>query len=302
MHECRRIVRRMFSHHPSRYRRAYISAPLGLNLGWLPRLLLERDITWEWAKQQPERPHTPERTIAAADFLIGILNGTRGDYRVLYEAGMATGLGRPVLLIMTRARPLPIDLQTFSVAKVGLGKRRALAFQLDLFLNSPERSVALGEPAKATGGGLAPESKWPTSKFGRLAISELEQEICAAIKKGGGSALVQPKSESLSAYTPDLLAWLGNQDPTLLDPAVIEVKQRVAPRDALKVEERLLAFMAATGVRTGFIITAESPPKRKQVLPNIYWLELKRFAQLVASRNLPAHLRDARNRLMHGIE
>src|SRR5260221_9253624 len=130
----------------SRYHRAFISAPLGLDLGALPALLGERQISWEWAKEHPQRPPSVVRAIADADFLIGVLNGSRGDYRVLYEAGMATGLGRPVLLIMTRSRPLPLESHQFSQAKVSLHKRRALALHLDLFLRAPQRDLPSFEP------------------------------------------------------------------------------------------------------------------------------------------------------------
>src|SRR5580658_6588787 len=129
----------MLPNSPSHLHRAFISAPLGLDLGALPALLSERSISWEWAKEHPDLSQSVQRAIGQADFLVGVVNGTSSDYRVLYEAGVASGLKRPVLLLMTRSRPLPLERHPFAVSKVSLKNRRALGFQLDLFLNAPER-------------------------------------------------------------------------------------------------------------------------------------------------------------------
>jgi hypothetical protein len=291
----------MFPNSPSQFHRAFISAPLGLDLGALPALLSERSISWEWAKEHPQRPPSAARAIGDADFLIGVLNGSRGDHRVLYEAGIATGIGRPVLLIMTRSRPLSLERHGFSLAKVSLRKRRALAFHLDLFLKAPRRDLSSFGPNQYTTGALTPKSERALQPFSNQPESMLEREIFDAVEAGGGSAIGQPRSEDFKTYTPDLLVWLGEQDREFLDPAVIEVKQHVELSDMRRLEERLVAFMAATAVRTGLIITVDSPPKRTQQLPNVYWIQAKEFEQLVRSRRLGAYIRDARNRLMHGI-
>ena len=105
------------------YHRCFISAPIGLELGVLPELLVERGISWEWAKDDTIESQGPTSRIAAADFVLIVLNGTRADYRGVFDAGVAVGLGKPILLIQTRARGLPLDLRRFTTVKVGLRVR-----------------------------------------------------------------------------------------------------------------------------------------------------------------------------------
>lgn len=50
----------------SDYRRCFISAPFGLELGALPDLLAEREISWEWAKDATLETHDAASGIAAA--------------------------------------------------------------------------------------------------------------------------------------------------------------------------------------------------------------------------------------------
>src|SRR5688572_28966776 len=85
---------------PSRtYSRCFISAPVGIDLGVLPQLLGERKIAWNWASNDFPVDGRFTIGIQKCDFAIGILDGSRYDFNVIYEVGVAEGLGKPVLLI-----------------------------------------------------------------------------------------------------------------------------------------------------------------------------------------------------------
>src|SRR5690606_15691485 len=94
-----------------RYQRCFISAPFGLTLGVLLELLAQRGILCDWPKESLREDQDALTGIAAADFSLVVLNGTVADYRGVYEAGIAVGLCKPVLLIQGKARPLPLDFR-----------------------------------------------------------------------------------------------------------------------------------------------------------------------------------------------
>lgn len=283
------------------YQRCFISAPFGVELGSLPDLLGERGISWEWAKDETGETRNAEAGLARADFIIVVLNGTKADYRGIFDAGIAIGLRKPIFLIQTKSRVLPIDFRWFSTAKTSLSNHDALSFHLDLFLATPHvtQNSAVSAP-------------WPSMRELPLAPSkrrerkqrfdsELERRVYQAVVSAGGAAISEPRSSLDTKYRPDLLAWLGNLDPDMLDPVVIEIRGHTIPSDAQRLEERLLGFMQAARVRMALVLSEEPPPHRDQQLsPNVLWLTIDEFEKLTSSAQLGAYVRNARNRIAHG--
>lgn len=281
----------------------FVSAPAGKDLGVLPEILGERGIGWEWAKASTPELANPYAGIRSADFFIGVLNGTRADYRVIHETGAAAALAKPVLLIMSPLRKLPLDLRRFTIAHVKLTDSQALRLHVSAFLATPERNVFEDRGPVLT---PVPEPpSVPATKRTQPSTPEsrLEQEVFDLIQRAGGSAVVQPEGNySSERYRPDLLVWLGSQDPELLDPAVVEVKRRVERGAIRSIEERLLSFMGTSGVRTGLVITSDAVPERSQpAWPNIFWLDLQTLRDLLESSRLGSYLRESRNRAVHGV-
>jgi hypothetical protein len=196
----------------------------------------------------------------------------------LYEAGIANGLGKPVLLVTTRARPLPLEQTYFSLAKVRLENRSALAFQLDVFLAVPHQDIfsrdAEYQSAAPSPPPPKPRSEAPGGFHGPE--SDLERRVYQIVEASGGTVQAQPHPPSGSKFRPDFLVWLGQQESELLDPAVIEVKGYVDSNDVRKFEQQLLSFMEAAGVRTGLVVTAGPvPPREQQLSVNVFWLDVR---------------------------
>jgi hypothetical protein len=283
-------------------RSCFVSAPAGMDLGVLPESLSRRGISWEWAKAAIVEVANTYAAIREADVFIGVLNGTRADYRVVHETGVAVALEKPILLIMSARTKLPVDLSHFSVAHVKLNDDRALGFHLDAFLAAPRRNVFEHRASTPLAVPEPPSVLAPTYAHSDTPQSSLEREIFELIQRTGGSAIAEPRTDPSGRYRPDLLFWLGSQEPELLDPAVIEVKGSVRPGSIRAIEEELLGFMNRTGVRTGLVITAEPVPKRTQpIWPTIFWLDLPKFRELLESSRLGPYLRDLRNRAIHGV-
>ncbi len=287
---------------PRRFVSCFVSAPTGLALGVLPQVLVDRGIEWEWAKTSASELANPYDGIRMADFFIGVMNGTRGDYRVVHETGAAAALEKPILLVMSQLRKLPIDLSRFPVARVKLDDERALRFHVDAFLSAPERNVFERRTTPILPVPEPPSVPPPTSGRTTSPEAALEREVFNLIERAGGSAIVQPDVGEGDRYRPDLLIWLGSLEPELLDPAVVELKEQVEPRGVRGIEERLLRFMSTTGVRTGLVVTLKPVPARSQsTWPGIFWLDLQTFRELVETARLGPYLRESRNRAAHGV-
>ncbi|SDR18206.1 Nucleoside 2-deoxyribosyltransferase [Pseudomonas grimontii] len=281
-------------------KRCYISAPFGLELDVLPMLLAERDVFWEWAKDESYEGRDATDRIAAADFVVVILNGTSADYRGAFEAGVAAGLGKPVFLIQTKARTIPIDYSRFTIVKASLSNNEALKFHLDLFLASPPvPSVSTGtKRSKNDTSSRLAKVRQPVRPFDSL----VEKRVFDAVIAAGGSAISQPQSTPGAKFRPDLLAWLGNLDPELLDPVVIEVKGDVSLENALLLNQRLWDFIQSARLELALVVTTSIPPRPEQQLsPNVLWLTIQDFERLVSSGQLGEYIRKTRNRIVHGV-
>ncbi|MCR2831539.1 hypothetical protein NR402_14785 [Acidithiobacillus ferrooxidans] len=283
------------------YRRCFIAAPFGLDLGVIPELLSRRGISWEWGKAEESERLDSKKIIEVVDFVIVVLNGTKSDYRCVLEAGVAVGLSKPIFLIQTKTRTLPLELGGASYVKSSLLNRDALSFHLDLFLSTPDSL-----PSKSDLGLInvkkQPRTENVLRKESHSLESQLEQRVYEAVLSAGGYAISQPKSEIAEKYRPDLLAWLGNLDSELLDPVVIEVKGQVDTKRAFMVDEQLLKFMQLAHLKMALVLTESPPPKREQQLsPNVLWFTISEFEKLVASGKFGEYVRATRNRIAHGV-
>jgi hypothetical protein len=282
-----------------RPRKCYISAPFGLDLGNLPELLAERNLLWEWAKDEFLENESASERIAASDLVLIVLNGTKADYRGAFESGLAVGLGKPVLLIQTKARMLPLDYSLFAVIKTSLQDREALKFHLDLFLASPSPPAISAKTKRVKNLVPSPPSKarQPMKTFD----SALEQRVFEAVNMAGGSAISQPPPSPGMKYRPDLLAWLGHLEPELLDPVAIEVKGVVDTAEAAQLEQKLGTFIESARLKMALVITSFPQPHRDYLLPNVIWIDVEAFELLAASGQLGMYIRNTRNRIAHGV-
>lgn len=285
---------------PSRdYSRCFISAPFGMDLGALPMLLSERRIAWNWASDAPDGRRY-SAGIEKCDFLVAVFNGTRSDHRVLYEAGLAEGLGKPVFFIAVNRRVGIVPRKMFPFVDVKLTELLPLTFQLDAFLATPHETVFQRELARAPSPAAAVSP--PELPVNTQAVhTTLERQVYDAVRKAGGSAIVEPLTEQGKGGGPDLLIWLPKEDADLFDPAVVEIKRRVTPGDVRKAEEQLGRFMQNAGVRCGFLLTEEEPsPKRTALSPFVFWLSIAHFVALTNDQRLGQHIRYLRNHAAHG--
>ena len=289
----------MFTEPPRRFHRCYISAPFGIDLGSLPILLGQRQIGWNWAAPDILGELGYATAIQRSDFVIAVLDGSRSDHRVLYELGVAEGVGKPVFVVSIRKRANAFAISKFAVANVGLREAEALGFQLDLFLSTPHESIFIKGTQPPPSSLVAPvvTRKGPVAVHG----ATLEKFVFDEILLAGGTAIAEPGSNA-DAVTPDLVMWLPKQEPVLLDPAMIEIKVKATAQIARMVERSLLPLIQTSGMGSALLLTQEMPTSTfRPTAPNFFWLSIEQFVELLRSGKLGRHLRELRNRAAHGM-
>jgi len=280
------------------YRRCFIAAPFGSELGVLPELLAERNISWQWAAEGVVEPQAPRAAIEAADFMLVVLNGTRADHSSTFAAGIAVGLNKPILLIQTRPLMLPLEYSRFTVVKAKLSNRDALGFHLDLFLAAPPQALP---PVDSDRPHETVSYVSTTRRPQRVFEADIERRVYEAVIAAGGSAITQPTLDSQGKFRPDMLAWLGHLEAEWLDPVVIEVKHSADHKSAAHLDEKLMQFLQTARLKMALVLTGKPVPQEIGVFPNVLWLTIDDFERLIRTQQLGPYVKATRNRLVHGV-
>jgi hypothetical protein len=282
-------------------RKCFISAKYGVELGILQRVLDEANVEWAWAQNSPHGATVIDavsQAIKRADFVIGVI--TDGSDNVMFEVGIAIGLGIPVLLLTTRKRPLPFDLASFRHFSTDLKDAKLLSLQLDLFVRSltAPRSDKR-RPLTAYSGNVDRIQDQPAPK---LFDSALEQNISAAIYRAGGRVTIPSRSRRV--LTPDLLMWLPEMDSELFNPAAIEAKKTISAQNLPLLQHRLGEFVRNSNMGCGLIVVNSVKLARNpaQIVPYpfVFIIGLGDFKSTLEQGELASWIRQERNRLAHG--
>lgn len=290
-----------------------ISAPLGAELGLLPTVLERAGVDWQWARTDlgaNERlPGDLRRIVRGVDFVVGVIFGRPEDSNTFFELGIAVGIGKPMLLVIASGASLPVSLESAPYLRASLQDEKALALHLDLLFRTMRQANAYPTSGRARGSKIVAQ-ELPVLEgkklYSRPPESAFEAQVAQSIETAGGRVVLHPRLESTSnRYTPDLLFWLPERDAEILNPAVVELRDRPDKDSRLvELQMKLLTFMSDTRVRTGLIITRETPAStelRSGPTGNVFLLGFDRFRQLLQHEELAKFLRLERNRAAHGI-
>jgi hypothetical protein len=278
----------------------YLSKPPSRSAGVLIDIIKSNEFKLS-ADLESENVDFYPQNIKQSDVFIGVLNGTRSDYRILHEAGIALGLEKPVALIVNPERDLAFDLLGCTVIRARLNERHALDIHLSAFLAAPRESVFTLKREKLTSS--APQSdrfalrSYSSPNFNSAA----EHAVYSILASVNVHVISQPNRDMNSEYRPDFIAKIRDSDGYREGMLAIEVKGAVSEARAIDVEEKLYKFLMASGLKTGLIIAPTATSAASSYRSgSIFWLTISEFARLVGRGELGKHLRSERNRLMHG--
>ncbi len=284
-------------------RGCFISATYGADLTKLQRVLDNLGVAWEWAlADSSDKPILPSvvSAIKRTDFVIGVLQDGKPTGNVLFELGIAVGLGKPRLLLRIGPAETPNQLGTSAVLDSDLNNAELLAFQVDLFLRSLDSKSTLKRKHQTIS--QSPKPVQDTAAPG-LFGSALEQAVAAAITRSNGRVTIP--SRVGHERTPDLLMWMPHLDSELFNPAAIEVVGTLKVPDLPKLQLQFVSFLQTSGVRCGLIVVnsvlGEKELQRLTPIPWIFTITLADFKARLHSGDLGLWARHERNRLAHGV-
>jgi hypothetical protein len=220
---------------------AFISAPLTVDTKSLVRAVEERGLHAIRVEELGTGLSISEllrQSMGRADYVIAVV-GENPNANVWYEVGMASGMGKPVLVLASHHGAFPLAASGLTYLKADPDNRKAIEFGLDQLLSAPKAGAT--PPASVKGEthpiGASADRLLGTLKgfreTGTVPESQLIDLIHEAIKESGVSALSK-ESRGEGRWVADLAVWSDDLEPWIGNPLVIEVKTALTGRDSLE--------------------------------------------------------------------
>lgn len=241
-------------------RTCIISAPAGLNLSGLLRLLEGKGIevlaSEKLSVQQSLQPTSGN--VEAADLVIGVLTRDRASQWVLFELGQAIAQKKQILLIVyPSAGSIPSDLRGVVTVRTTLSRLSAVAFALDQMLAAPphQQQEALSRSARPKDYQLLFQLKQNALEGGWETARQLEELIASILKSAGAEVVVQSKDSDRGV---DLAVWSDQWETSVGNPLLVEVKSHVNNRhQAENAVSQLQKYIGESGTRTGLLVVGQ---------------------------------------------
>jgi len=242
-----------------------------------------------------------------ADFVTIIMHGATARPNVIFEAGVAAGLGKPVLVFSIGGHGFPFDLNSSSVVRLDHADVRIIEMHLDAFLstlpqqkrtkqskqtgrkdNSPEFAGALEqlEVLKANRDSVQnqPQQSNRAKDLARLGF-QFENLVTDLFRLGGYTATSSPGPD----YGVDLAVSSPKVQRDLGGPLLVQVKTRLAPSIARDAARGISKLVAKGRGSAGLVITLAEKVGLEEVLlqqPLILAMSAQRLIRLVERDNL----------------
>jgi hypothetical protein len=285
--------------------RCFLSSPFLVDTEPLRRVLTGLNVELGSIEEFPSAGQSPVELVSAqirrASFVLGVITGEE-NAAVLFELGLATGLGKPVFLIADDKERLASSLLSLPLVVAPLTDTENLRFHLEAFLASlalpRQATTAPRKPPRFYGGGEA--VSLPRSSGSPEARSE--QRVEAAFRRAGANVTVSPQIAEGSEA--DMIVWLPDLDLGLGGPLLVEVKSRATeafPVNGIRQVERLLC---RSHLRAAVLVTnAPDPGVSGRVVQGafVYAVSIPELERLAEAGKLTQELKRIRNRLAHGV-
>ncbi len=220
---------------------AFISAPFTVNTASLVRAVEKRgleairlndlgaglsvsDLLWQ--------------SLGKADYVIAVI-GNAPNASVWYELGMASGMGKPVLLLTSNHGAIPIAASGLTYLTADADNQKAIEFGLDQLLSAPKTRVAPQSSADRETHPIGAsadrflEALESSRKAGAIREAQVIDIIFLAIKESGVSTLSKGSSGD-GRRSADIAVWSSDFEPWIGNPLVIEVKKALNGRNDLE--------------------------------------------------------------------
>ncbi len=300
--------------------RAFVSAPFDTNLSLLNSTLALYGVEIlsldDLSTRDKSLLNSTTELIGKADFVIAVIE-ERINSNVSFELGLATALGRPLLII--GKGPIPSVLQSAAVLSVPMDNEASLKFQLGAFLEHVDllRSPLQEQPVDfdmLTSNRDVESLHFQSSKERRSNLKNLNFENSAqhrlfnAFKFSSeiDSFAVEPQEMSdQKKFLPDFAAWFSPKHRFFRGPLVVELKAGQRVRNTRGAINQVRRYTEKLGAAAGLVVVdggSESSLRATSLSPLICVVGLTEIEELLAHSELASAMRSARNRLAHLVQ
>jgi hypothetical protein len=278
-------------------------------LGWIKEELTERGIEARTADELVSAgmsvPDLVETEIRRSDLVIGVVD-SQSPPVLFYELGMARGLGKPVLLVVSSAyerEHVPPLLTGVVYVRADASNRQAVGFALDQLpatYGTTSRRPARRAPTEHTlGSEVDTYLELINSRAATLTEQELQGLVEDLLKAAGVSQVIRSPSPGQSA---DFAVWSDDLQSSVGNPLLIEVKSHI--RDAAHLQEVLSqveAYRRSSSTEWALVVlpALEGPIPRAYGQAYVLALTVAELIEGLRKRSFSEVVRDLRNTRIH---
>lgn len=296
-------------------RTCFVSAPAGVNLSRIKKILLERDLELilpsEVLSYGQSISEKINKLIAQSDIFIAVFDDSLEIGNTLFELGLAVGHKKQIVILTSPSFSLPSDISGFLVLRVTQDNLDALGFSLDQLLTAtrkkPKKGVTrsrkgLRETCKPISNKIHELKNRLNDLDPRVPEYELENFVADLLKEIGISVIKQSNRPDMGVafaiWSDELEAILGN-------PILIEIKRNIRDRaQALKVTNQLLSYIEKSNSKYAIVFYLEGlSSNRVQELTNrfnILFIRLGDIVEQLQNESFAEIIRVRRNIIAHG--
>ncbi len=311
-----------------RFRKCFISAPFGCDVGKLVEVIDELGI-----RVRRLDSLRPGKSITAAlkdelkrtDFVCVVLANDYNNSSNLYELGMAIGAGKPTMILAEPEVVVPIDLADWPFGRISLTKPDTIRVAVRPLLHNLERATQEAirrKSAPQTAGEERLDSsvrleRVPEGQFNKEeAVSELQtiRELTSkdrgrVFEKFVGTLLGRAGIPVALEYEQrdrgvDLAFWLDDVSRVISNPILAEIKTRVDAYSWQEQSAQLIHYLSAMKSQCGVLITLEEgPPDLPRFTPSIPMVvrfSAEELVSLLWNKGLGEEIIRFRNQAVHG--
>lgn len=293
----------------------FVSAPAGVNLTRIKKILLERDIEIiHPAEAQTLGESISEKIskkISRSDIFLAVFDHKLENSNTFFELGLAVGYKKEIIILTPPNFYLPPDLSGFLTLRVTQGNLDALGFSLDQMLKA-----TLKKPKKR--GRKTYKDHRKRSRPISNKMSELRDELNGLdhrtaentlvrfvedlLKECGISVIKQSASHETGA---DFAIWSDGLEHILGNPILIQIKRTIkTDSQAVKITDQILNFICNSNSKSAIVLYLAGPPsdqvQRLTKKFNILFFRLEDIVDQLQNNNFVDIIRNRRNLIAHG--
>jgi hypothetical protein len=296
----------------SRTKTCFISAPFGFDASPLIEALEERGITSVRADDLAPGESLIDRVqqeIRHSDLVCVVLPQGYAQDNSIFEAGLALGGGRPVLVLVAPDAEIPFELAELTYVRADLSDKPSLRGVLNAHLPQVlSRKTRIHRPPASTLGPLGREDAEAVVRVLEDRPPVREEELVGIVadlfRKVG--ILVSSAPEPGNPGRPDLAIWIDETQSIFGNPILVEVK--VGQLSQARIDEayhQLSQSLIRARARLGLLIYWDRAGARFKVaathLPLVICLSIDELIDSLRLGTFTKALIAGRNRAMQGV-